>query len=164
MKIYYIFGNYCSIFNNSTELFHLIFSLFLINTNIIKIWNYQTVEGEIAHKSSEIESRDKNYSGFNTFGCVQNRCLMIGDKVKFEHKGKDYDAVFKTINNKLRLVYHVDHECISFAEFIRKVTDYTKPELDENQYSKLKINDVSWKDFCEKVIFMESVMFIKNEL
>ncbi|CAB4431185.1 unnamed protein product [Rhizophagus irregularis] len=89
---------------------------------------------------------------------------MIGDKVKFEHKGKDYDAVFKTINNKLRLVYHVDHECISFAEFIRKVTDYTKPELDENQYSKLKINDVSWKDFCEKVIFMESVMFIKNEL
>lgn len=88
-------------------------------------------------------------------------CLIIGDKVKFEHKGKDYDAVFKTINNKLRLVY-VDHECRSFAEFIRKVTDYTI--LDETQYSNLKINDVSWKDFCEKVIFMESVMSIKNEL
>ncbi|CAB4398828.1 unnamed protein product [Rhizophagus irregularis] len=110
-----IFDNYCSIFNNSTELFHLfhlIFSLLLINTNIIKIWNYQTVEGEIAHKLSEIELRDKNYSGFvfnilldihNIFSyfltyhypfrtllvAYKTGCLMIGDKVKFEHKGKD---------------------------------------------------------------------------
>ncbi|PKK62375.1 hypothetical protein RhiirC2_790472 [Rhizophagus irregularis] len=100
---------------------------------------YISVEGEIAHKLSEIESGDK---------IIQAR---------------KYDAVFKTINNKLHLVY-VDHACISSAEFIRKVTDYTKPVPDENQYSKLKINYVSWKDFCEKVIFIESVMSIKNAL
>ncbi|GBC30707.2 hypothetical protein RIR_jg31202.t1 [Rhizophagus irregularis DAOM 181602=DAOM 197198] len=55
--------------------------------NIIKIWNYQRIvfifscihlfEGEIAHKLSETESGDKNYSAYKT-GFDYRR--QIGDK------------------------------------------------------------------------------------
>ena len=73
--------------------------------------------------------------------------------------------IFKIINNRPRLIF-VDHnnpECKSFAEFIQKVIN-TSRRPGGKQYMKLKVNDIAWKDFCEKIIFVESVMPIQKEL
>ncbi len=94
--------------------------------------------------------------------------MKEGDPVKYEHMGKIYNGEFKTINKRLRLII-VDHdnpECKSFAGFIQKVTKVTdtSQRSSGNQYKKLKVKDLAWKDFCEKLRFIKTIMLIKKEL
>ncbi|RIA97410.1 hypothetical protein C1645_871377 [Glomus cerebriforme] len=80
-------------------------------------------------------------------------CLKEGDSVKYEHMGKIYNGEFKTNNKKQCLIIadRDDPECESFTEFIQKVTNASQ-RPNENQYLKLKIKDLAWKDFCKKLL------------
>ncbi|CAG8637148.1 17165_t:CDS:1, partial [Funneliformis caledonium] len=88
-------------------------------------------------------------------------CFSKGDLVELKYKDKTYTATFKEMYGRPFLVAD-GCEYPSFSKFIQAMID-TK-SIGGSVYNNLKVNSMSWKEFCEEILFFNSVMQIKKEL